>query len=477
MTLLETWVATPIVGAVGWALLHSLWEGAIIAAVLATALLALSLSRARYAAAVGALAAMLAAFCLTLIYQSPGSDYTPWIQSLPPLHAGSVSPGMKVLEPLNAGFAALVPWIAPLWIAGVWTCCLINIVASISVGRLRRRGVCQAPERWWKEVMRLSERLRISRPVVLLESSLAHGPIVFGHFRPLILMPVGLLAGLPAAQVEAILVHELAHVRRHDYLVNLLQRFAEGLLFYHPACWWISRVIRAERENCCDDIAVAMSGNAHEYAAALAAIEQSSWSGREPVMAATGGSLVKRIRRLLNPHRTNRAWTPLLGSVALALMAAAVLSAWQTSSPYIRWLNEDVALIINGDERTTFLKLTTDSARETFIEQFWIRRDPTPGTNENEMKEEHYRRIAHSNKRYGTSATAGWQTDRGRIYIVHGPPDEIESHPSGGNRIANPFEIWTYKYLEGIGDNVSFTFVDLTRQGEFKLVPGAARVR
>ena len=116
-------------------------------------------------------------------------------------------------------------------------------------------------------------------------------------------MPVGLLTGLPREQIEAILLHELAHIRRCDYLVNVLQRSVEGLLFYHPAVWWISRVIRAERENCCDDVVVATSGNAHEYAVALAALEENRWSGREPAVAATGGNLVKRIRRLLYPQR------------------------------------------------------------------------------------------------------------------------------------------------------------------------------
>ena len=92
-------------------------------------------------------------------------------------------------------------------------------------------------------------------------------------------MPVGLLAGLPAGQVEAILLHELAHIRRHDYLVNLMQIVVEGLVFYHPAVWWISGVIRGERENCCDDLVVATQGDALAYAAALTALEQTPWGG------------------------------------------------------------------------------------------------------------------------------------------------------------------------------------------------------
>ena len=113
------------------------------------------------------------------------------------------------------------------------------------------------PVFWQERLDRLARALRLSRPVALLESCLAEVPVVIGYVRPVILMPVGLLAGLPAGQVESILLHELAHIRRHDYLVNLLQTSVEGLLFYHPAVWWISGVIRAERENCCDDLVVA----------------------------------------------------------------------------------------------------------------------------------------------------------------------------------------------------------------------------
>ena len=145
-------------------------------------------------------------------------------------------------------------------------------------------------------------------------------------------MPVGLLAGLPTAQVEAILAHELAHIRRQDYIVNLVQTFVEGLLFYHPAVWWISHVIRTERENCCDDVAVAVSGDARQYAAALAALEQNRFTARELALAATGGSLVNRIRRILeSPERSRVGFAPLASAIALTLATAAGLAAWQTT--------------------------------------------------------------------------------------------------------------------------------------------------
>ena len=151
----------------------------------------------------------------------------------------------------------------------------------------------------------------------------------------------------------------------------------------------------------------------------------------------------------------------------------------ELETPYRKWLNEDVAYIITDEERTAFKRLQTDEEREQFIEQFWLRRDPTPDTVENEFKEEHYRRIAYSNEHYA-SGIPGWKTDRGRIYITYGPADEIESHPSGGTyerppeegggeTSTFPFEQWRYRYIEGVGTNIIIEFVDPTMTGEYHM--------
>jgi GWxTD domain-containing protein len=151
----------------------------------------------------------------------------------------------------------------------------------------------------------------------------------------------------------------------------------------------------------------------------------------------------------------------------------------ELETPYRKWLNEDVAYIITDEERAAFKRLQTDEEREQFIEQFWLRRDPTPDTVENEYKEEHYRRIAYANEHYA-SGIPGWKTDRGRIYITFGPPDEIESHPSGGTyerppeegggtTSTFPFEQWRYRYIEDIGNNIIIEFVDTTMSGEYRM--------
>src|SRR5580693_3445877 len=151
----------------------------------------------------------------------------------------------------------------------------------------------------------------------------------------------------------------------------------------------------------------------------------------------------------------------------------------ELDSQYKKWLNEDVVYIISAEERSAFLHLQTNEEREQFIEQFWQRRNPDPDSAENTFKEEHYRRIAYTNEHYA-SGIPGWKTDRGRIYIMWGPPDEIDSHPSGGSydRPSNegggststfPFEDWRYRYLEGIGEDVNIEFVDPTMTGEYHL--------
>jgi GWxTD domain-containing protein len=227
---------------------------------------------------------------------------------------------------------------------------------------------------------------------------------------------------------------------------------------------------------------VAIGGDAYQYALALAALEETRWSAPQPALAATGGNLVKRIHRLLYPmHKTRTALMPLL-SVALLMMAtSAGLVAWQekapvqgSSDPYTKWLNEDVAYIISSAERVAFLELQTDAERIQFIDQFWLRRDPTPGTPQNEMRDEHYRRIAYTNDHFTTLAgKAGWKTDRGRIYIEFGPPDELERHPIGDR--AFPYEKWRYRYIQNIGNDVNMEFQDRNNDGDFRMTMDPAQ--
>src|SRR3982074_2399931 len=151
----------------------------------------------------------------------------------------------------------------------------------------------------------------------------------------------------------------------------------------------------------------------------------------------------------------------------------------ELEGPYKQWLSEDVVYIIAPEERTAFLQLETKEEREQFIEQFWLRRSGNPDLPDNEFKEEHYRRIAYANEHFA-SGIPGWKTDRGHMYIVWGPPDEIESHPTGGSyeRPAEegggatstyPFEKWRYRWIDGIGTDINIEFVDPTMTGEYRM--------
>jgi GWxTD domain-containing protein len=476
MSLPLNWVQAPIAKALGLTLAHFVWEGAVIGLVLAVLCRTGRRPTVRYALACLAMAEMMVSFGLTLAHFWPGVAAGP-VVALRSLSAASGA-GAGPIGPAEpaASLAERLVWVVPFWAGGVLVVYLYGIGGWIVAQRLRRTGVMPAPDEWQVRLGRLRQRLGLSRPVALMESCLAEVPVVIGFVRPVILLPIGLLTGLSAQQVEAILIHELAHVRRCDYLVSLMQKFVEGLLFYHPAVWWVSGLIRAERENCCDDVVVRVLGDARGYAATLAALEEIRWSAREPALAATGGNLMRRVRRLLNqPEGPRASVVPVFSTAILLVAVAALLGAWQPApqpqpqsatkaveTPYHKWMTEDVAYIITDEERAAFERLQTDEEREKFIEQFWLRRDPTPDTVENEFKEEHYRRIAYSNQHFA-AAVPGWKTDQGRIYITYGPPDEKESHPAEG------FEEWLYHYIEGIGDNVIVRFVKSPEDGAYRM--------
>lgn len=487
-------VRTPLFEALGWTLFHSLWEGLLIAAALASILGVVRSPRLRYRAGYIALLAILVSFVLTLAHVLPGGHGRTPTLALVSFPSWVELPDGNQSQSGFPNFHLVIPWLAPLWLAGVCLFYLHYAASWLPCYRWRRRGVYRAPDCWQHVVTRWATEMKVSRPVLLLESLLIDVPVVVGHFRPIILVPLGFLTGLPPDHIEVILLHELIHISRSDYLMNICQRLIEGLLFYHPAVWWISSVIRTEREHCCDDTVVTLRGDAHGYAVALTALEhhrlEQPWPTHELTVAATGGNLMKRIKRLLNPRDPHGLWAPVLAAVVLMASTAMALAAWHASPhpsvsseqatnhlqhPWQKWLNEDVVYLISEEEKATFESLKTDEERQHFVEHFWERRDPTPGTPENGFKEEHYRRIAYANQHYGSaSSTPGWRTDRGHMYIVYGPPDEIDSHPKRAHDTYG-VEMWLYRHIEGLGDNRSFTFADQTGTGNYRLAPSPAQ--
>jgi uncharacterized protein (TIGR03435 family) len=194
---------------------------------------------------------------------------------------------------------AWLPLVVMCWMAGV-TILLVRLAGGWwRINRLHRVSRAASPSAWADTANEIARTLGLSRAVRVIDTALVDTPTVIGLIRPVILLPIAAFSGLSPTQVEAILAHELAHIRRHDFLVNLLQTFAETVLFYHPAVWWLSARIRAEREHCCDVVALSVCGDAVSYAEAL--VELESWrTVRSPLaVAATGGTLLTRVRRLL----------------------------------------------------------------------------------------------------------------------------------------------------------------------------------
>ena len=336
MNALMQWGGHPVVHRLGWTLLHFLWQGAVIAGLFAVAQTGLRRrsSNARYLTGCLALAVMLAAPVLTFIalgaertvpatlaasgtQSSPASQPALFETGGPPVLDGQSGQGgqhgqhrAQIPPPPNPQSAIrnpqflrlqpekFIPGFVLAWVLGVTALSLRLLFSSLQVARWKRRGNEPPGAPWVERLDRLKAALQISRPVRLVKSVLVEVPAVVGWLRPVILLPAATLAGLTPAQLEAILAHELAHVRRHDYLVNLLQNALETLLFYHPAVWWVSSCVRAEREICCDEIAVRVCGDRVVYAKALAALEQLRAGGRSLALGADGSSLLERVRRL-----------------------------------------------------------------------------------------------------------------------------------------------------------------------------------
>lgn len=333
----------PVVQALAWALVHFVWQGAAIGLVSYVAFRVVRTSAsARYAIGVGALVAMLIAPVATfLILANEPAASVPSRASLAGDVAVVIPAGPGTVLNLDLGGPAprlrVEPdWLALtvlLWLAGVAFFSLRLVGGWIVARRFAWRAVHPASDRIQVLARQLADRLAVHRAVAILQSSAVAVPVMLGWLKPTIVLPVAALSGLSPMQMEALLAHELAHVRRHDYLVNLLQSVAEALLFYHPAVWWLSRRVRAERELCCDDLAVGVCDRL-VYATALT--DLAALASPRLALGATDGDLLSRVRRILGHDDDGPAVrSGVMPVLALALVAgiavpAALVSATQT---------------------------------------------------------------------------------------------------------------------------------------------------
>lgn len=258
------------------------------------------------------------------------SDPPPDIQ---PVHQTEAAPvDVKPATIRERLAVAIEPWLATIvgiWLAGVALFLTRPTWSLVTVYRLRFKGTSEAPSEVIHQLQQICRRMGVSRRIHVLTSTVVSSPVVIGCIRSLILLPVGFVAQVPTAQLEALLAHEVAHIRRHDFLVNILQTFIETLFFYHPAVWWLSSRIRMERENCCDDMVVAALNNRLDYGKALLAVEEFRAEHpplSEMALSARGGSLLNRIRRLLD-DRTGGRQPASNGPALLAIIATGIVSS------------------------------------------------------------------------------------------------------------------------------------------------------
>lgn len=331
MTNFASWISPELMRTLGWTLLHFIWQGAALAAVFAVAVTACRSAAARYALAVSALMLMMAAPVLTFSWlhretnpavRSGAQGVLPRAGAVVP-HAAAVS-GAPAAESRSESPTAML-WLVELWFLGVVLLSLRTAGGLLLIERMRRREIQPVGRELYLRCIALQLRMGVERVVRYSGCQQLDAPAVLGWFRPVVLLPVRALMGLSEEQMEAVIAHELAHIRRLDSFVNLFQIAAETLLFYHPAIWWVSQRIRAEREHCCDDEAISVCGDAVNYARALTLMEE--WRSTPTLLMAVNRSpLAERVVRLLGlSGATGRTRMAGLG-VSFVCLAGALLA-------------------------------------------------------------------------------------------------------------------------------------------------------
>ena len=315
-----------------WSLLHFLWQGAAIAAVAAAFMVVLRKPATRYLVGITALALMLCSFVVTFAAISePAATVAEFAAIGAPAAAPASSNGASahsVNDPTEQRAAIFsggdFAWIARSWLLGVFVFALRIAFGLFVLEQLRRRNLIALPEALVVRFRILQHRLGIRRVIQYCECHSLNVPAVIGFFRPVVLLPVRALTGLTVEQLEAVIAHELAHIKRFDVAVNFFQVIAETLFFFHPAVWWLNKRIRADREDCCDDVAIAECGGTVGYARALATMD--TWRDvPDFAMAATGSPVATRVARLLGiSQQQNGARTAGVVTASLALATALI---------------------------------------------------------------------------------------------------------------------------------------------------------
>lgn len=334
-----------LVASIGWTLIHFLWQGAMIGGAVALALFALRKARAehRYTVACSGLFLCLAlpAAGLVVRLQEPSASQSGVL-------FGAAAPGASLAQGLYWE-TLLRDHIA--WIVVCWAACALALTLRMALGLawIRRAAASERGDPTWQARLdRLAAQCGVERPVRLRLVEGLSSPVTAGWWRPVVLVPASLVTGMPAHLLEALLAHEVAHIRRHDYLVNLAQNVVETLLFYHPAVWWISGRIRAEREHIADDIAARQLGEPRRLALALSELDKLQFSTHHLAQAANGGDLMFRIKRLVRPDTHAPSWKAAIPVIALGILSAAAFANAQPAHATAQKVDQQALVDFNS---------------------------------------------------------------------------------------------------------------------------------
>ncbi len=357
MSSIYNFIPQEIVSSIGWTLLHSLWQGGLIAVILYVTLYLVRDKSANLKALLSTAALLLIIITAVVTYKiefnsiSANSSNPAGIIAEQGINnklithndsdASSTQAGLlsRIYENLQVYFSANVNLIVTIWIAGLFLFTLRFLGGLFYLARIRRKVSFVRNSLWNNRIEAICNKINFKNKISLAESLHTRVPVVVGYFKPVILFPFGLLTGLPQEQIEAILYHELAHLKRYDLIINLFQSIAETIFFYNPFVWWISNKIRIEREYCCDDIAISLCGNELVYAKALVNLE-SLIESNLPLFAIplfkNKNQLLRRITRMLHKNDTRNSFKEKFAAVIIfigILISAAVFKNVNATTP------------------------------------------------------------------------------------------------------------------------------------------------
>ena len=334
MSHFANWISPETLQTLGWTLLHFVWQGAGLAALLAVAMAICRGAQMRYALAVMAMGMMLAAPVCTFLWLN--REIVPAVQSgvrggltwagtstqKATALSGSIAPDVAASR---TSLPMAMLWLVEAWFLGVVLLSLRTAGGLLLIARMRRKEIKSVTRELYEKCLALQKKMGLDRLVRYCECQRLDAPAVLGWFRPVVLLPVRALTGLTDDQIQVVIAHELAHIRRFDSFVNFFQIAVETILFYHPAVWWVSQRIRVEREVCCDAEALAVCGDAVNYARALTLMEE--WrTAPSLMMAANGGPLAERVFRLLRLNGASGRMRIAGLGVGLVCLATALLA-------------------------------------------------------------------------------------------------------------------------------------------------------